>query len=249
MIYIGKSIHIRKRIDQHLRNTKTKKGIQLQQEIARIEYELTGSELIALLRESDLIKLHKPIYNRSLTRSSFPYGLFYYQDDHGYFRLFIDRISKINLTPLTSFISKKEGTVYLERMVEEYNLCPKLCDLYKTTSACFNYTVKNCSGACVQEESSGSYNKRSSEFINKLKLDDVTFFVVDKGRSNKEKSLILIKNGILAGIGYAPYYFRSQPITSWERYLDIIRNDRDARTILNLFLRKNKSHEVINLID
>ena len=30
------------------------------QEIARIEFELTGSELIALLRESQLIKQHLP---------------------------------------------------------------------------------------------------------------------------------------------------------------------------------------------
>lgn len=249
LIYIGKSIHIRKRIDQHLGNNKTKKGIQMQSEIARIEYELTGSELIALLKESDLIKQYKPIYNRSLTRSSFPYGLFYYIDDLGYIRLFIERVSKVTLTPLTTFVSRKEGTNYLEKMVEDYNLCPKLCDLYKTSSACFNYTVKNCSGACVQEESSDMYNKRSGQLVDKLKMDDVTFYVVDKGRSNKEKSLILIRNGILAGIGYAPYYFRSKPLHTWEQYIEIIRNDRDARTILNLFLRKNRSHEVINLID
>lgn len=249
LIYIGKSIHIRKRIDQHLRNNKTKKGIKMQSEIARVEYELTGSELIALLKESELIKHHKPIYNRSLTRSSFPYGLFHYMDDLGYIRFFIDRVSKVTLTPLTTFISRKEGTKYLETMVEDYNLCPKLCDLYKTESACFNYTVKNCSGACVQEESSEMYNKRSGVLVDKLKMDDVTFYVVDKGRNNKEKSLILIRNGILAGIGYAPYYFRSKPLHTWEQYLDIIRNDRDARTILNLFLRKNKTHEVINLID
>ncbi len=249
IIYIGKSIHIRKRIDQHLRNSTTKKAIQMQKEIARIEFELTGSELIALLKESLLIKHHKPIYNKSLRRSSFPFGLFYYTDEGGYIRFYIDRLAKVTLTPLTTFISRKEGTNYMERLVEEYNLCSKLCDLYKTSSACFQYTLKNCSGACIQEEGFTSYNRRCKVLIDKLNMDEATFYVVDKGRKRNERSLIYIENGILAGIGYAPYHFRSKPVDQWSKYVDIINDDRDARTILNLFLRKNKSHEVINLMD
>ncbi len=66
LIYIGKSKQIKNRVDQHLRNTKTKKGIQMRGEITRIEYDLTGSELIALLKESQLIKHHTPVYNHQL---------------------------------------------------------------------------------------------------------------------------------------------------------------------------------------
>ena len=63
LIYIGKSIHIKKRIEQHLRNNKTLKAVKMQKEISRIEFELTGSELLSLLKESILIKEHQPIYN------------------------------------------------------------------------------------------------------------------------------------------------------------------------------------------
>jgi DNA polymerase-3 subunit epsilon len=72
LIYIGKSKDIKKRVEQHLRNNNTQKGIQMRQEIAKIEFELTGSELIALLLESDLIKTHQPIYNRMLRKSNSP---------------------------------------------------------------------------------------------------------------------------------------------------------------------------------
>ncbi len=96
LIYIGKSKHIKNRVDQHLRNTKTKKGIQMMKDIMRIEYELTGSELIALLRESFLIKTHKPVYNHSLKKSKFPYGLFDYIDENGYVRLYVALTSKTN---------------------------------------------------------------------------------------------------------------------------------------------------------
>lgn len=126
LIYIGKSIHLRKRVDQHLKNVKTKKGIQLQKEIARVEFELTGSELIALLREAMLIKQHQPIYNRMLRRSSFPYGLFSYTDNFGYEHLYVERIAKNSELPISSFTTKKEGTVFLERAVEDYDLCQKL---------------------------------------------------------------------------------------------------------------------------
>lgn len=249
LIYIGKSIHIKKRIDQHLSNSKTSKAIQLQKEIAHIEYELTGSELIALLKESEQIKKHTPIYNRSLRRNSFPYGLYDYQDENGYIRLLVTRVSQMQAQPLASFGTKKEGSEFLERIAREYNLCDKLCDLYKTSSACFQYTLKNCSGACIQEESSASYNRRCQTIIDELSLNSATFYIVDKGRNRSEKSVIYIQNGTITGIGYAPFHFRSSPIVTWKRYLDFIHEDRDARTILKLFLRKDKSHEVINIMD
>lgn len=245
LIYIGKSIHIRKRIDQHLRNIKTAKGIQMQREITRIEFELTGSELIALLLESQLIKQHQPIYNRSLRRAQFPYGLFNYEDEGGYMRFHIGLVSKNKGLPLTSFTTRKEASVYLERLVDEHSLCQKLCDLYKTNAACFHFSVKKCNGACIGEESAEAYNERCLPLIDELNLKGASFYIVDKGRNRGESSLILVEDGSLSGMGYAPFHFRKLPVKKWSRFIDIIRDDRDARTILKLFLRKNLSHEVI----
>ncbi len=249
LIYIGKSVHLRKRVDQHLKNTKTKKGIQMQKEIARVEVELTGSELIALLQESYLIKTHQPVYNRMLRRNSFPYGLYHYVDNSGYERLYIDRTSRHQEIPVTSFTTKKEGTVFLERMVERYDLCMKLCDLYQSSSACFRYTVKNCLGACIQEEANVSYNRRVQCMIDDVTLRSGKYFIVDKGRTKQEKSLIKIENGCLIGMGYAPFDFKRNPIEHWDNYLDLYEDNRDSRTILKLFLSKNEKHELINIMD
>lgn len=245
LIYIGKSIHIKKRIEQHLRNSKTKKGIKMQKEIARIEYDLTGSELIALLIESALIKVHQPVYNRSLKRNAFPYGLYHYRDEGGYERFYIGLTSKRQEIPLTSFTTKREGTNYLERLVEEYNLCQKLCDLYKSDSACFKYTIRECNGACTGEELSEEYNQRCNEIIQALNLNQATFFIVDKGRSKQEKSIIHIRNGNLEGFGYAPFHFNKLDPKDWSQFIDIYENNRDARTILKLFLRKNQGHKLV----
>lgn len=247
LIYIGKSIQLKKRVDQHLRNSKSKKGIQMQREISRIEYELTGSELIALLRESELIKKHQPIYNHSLKRHAFPYGLFDYTDENGYIRFFIGQVSKTQANPLTSFTTKREGIAYLERLVENSELCQKLCDLHKSNSSCFQYTIKQCRGACVQEESPEDYNARCQQIIDELSLNNASFYIVDKGREKKEKSLILIENGSLKGLGYAPFHFNRLEPQEWHTFIDQISENRDDRTILKLFLRKNTGYKIIEL--
>lgn len=247
LIYIGKSIHIKKRIEQHLRNSKTKKGIELQREISRIEFELTGSELIALLLESQLIKQHQPIYNHALRKNKFPYGLYHFTDARGYIQLHVARTSSTQDVPLLSFSSKKEGTSHLERMIEDYELCQKLCNTYKTQSSCFRYEIKECKGACVQEESPEDYNKRVTDLMDELMMNNDTFYIVDKGRQKGEKSLVYVENGSLRGYGYAPFHFHGIKPKKWDRFIDFTPDDRDARTILKLFLRKNKKHDLVRL--
>jgi len=246
LIYIGKSNQIKKRVEQHLRNTQTKKGIQMRSEIARIEYILTGSELIALLLESDLIKQHQPIYNRSLRKNRFPYGLYDYTDDNGYRRLFVGKQQGANQIPLTSFTTKAEGQKYLEYTCERLELCQKLCDLYPTKSACFHHSIKKCKGACIQQESREDYNPRVDEFINELLLNERSFYIMDKGRHRSEKSLVLVERGILCGYGYAPYHFNSIPVFRWKHFIELHEENKDSKMILNTYLRKNPELNLIS---
>lgn len=247
LIYIGKSKHIRKRIDQHLKNSKTLKGETMRHEIARIEFELTGSELIALLYESELIKAHQPLYNRALRRNTFTYGLFWFEDGNGYKQIYVERLNKNSLLPLTTFGTKKEATDYLHYLNEKYHLCLKLCGLEKTSSSCFGYQVKKCFGACVQEESPADYNKRIDKIISELTFDDEAFFIVEPGREKSEKSVIWIENGSYRGFGYVPYYILKKPVDQWKRFIDLRPEDRDVRTILRYFLRKHPELNKRNL--
>ena len=158
LIYIGKSINIKKRVEQHLRNTKTAKGIKLIQDLARVDYEMTGSELIAMLLESELIKLHRPIYNRRLRKSLFPFGLYDNVDENGYLQLSIQSTARLESQPLIHFTTRKEGSSYLMYVSENHQFCQKLCGLYQSKNSCFQYEIKQCNGACVGEESPDAYN-------------------------------------------------------------------------------------------
>lgn len=246
IIYIGKSIHLKKRIEQHLRNRKTKKEVQLQKEIARIETTVTGSELIALILESQLIKQYTPLYNRALKKNKFPFGLFSYTDTNGYIRFFIGLTSKSSEEPISAFHSKKEGVDFLSTQVEKYKLCQKLSDLYNSNGACFQFTINECNGACVKHETPEEYNKRCYQFIDDIHLNNSSFYIIDKGREKKEKSLVLIKNGSFKGFGYSPFHFNRQPVTKWENFISFMEEDRDTRMILKQHLLKNKDLNIIS---
>lgn len=247
LIYIGKSKHIRKRIDQHLRNTKTKKGIEMMSEISRIEFELTGSELIALLYECSLIKQHKPFYNKALRKNQFPYGIFSFQDSKNYLHLYIDKTAGKLETPFITFSSKAEANSYMAQICEKMKLCEKLCGLYKSQSSCFGYEIKKCYGACVQEEPAAIYNKRVEEVIRQHEFSEQNFYLIENGRMRNEKCLILVENGTYRGYGFVPYYVMKHPRSSWKKHIDFYEEDRDIRTILHLYLRKNPDLNIVSL--
>lgn len=118
-------------------------------------------------------------------------------------------------------------------------LCQKLNDLYPTNSACFHYGIKKCNGACINKETTDDYNIRAKEMIDYLNLNGESFYIIESGRQKSEKSLILVENGTLVGYGFAPYYFHKQPTHKWKRFIDLVKEDRDAKTILGTYIRKN----------
>jgi DNA polymerase-3 subunit epsilon len=82
LIYIGKSKNIKKRVNQHFTGT-TNKCKKIQLEVYAVTFEETGSELIALLKESEEIKINKPIYNRSQRKTIFQWALYVVKDENG----------------------------------------------------------------------------------------------------------------------------------------------------------------------
>jgi len=74
IIYIGKSKNIKNRVSQHFTGKSTK-SINIQLEIDDLSSERTGNELIAILKENEEIKKHKPKFNRLLKKSVKKFGL------------------------------------------------------------------------------------------------------------------------------------------------------------------------------
>ncbi|WP_281778038.1 exonuclease domain-containing protein [Croceibacter atlanticus] len=245
IIYVGKSKNIRKRLNQHF-TSESVKSREMQNEVYAVTYEATGNELVALLKENQEIKKLKPKYNRALKRSVFNYGLYQTYDDNGYLKLYYSK-NQTKKTPITTFTNKNQARSFMDRIIEEFGLCLNLTSISNSDSACFNYSIKKCFGACVSEESVEVYNKRIQAIIDKYSFSNQNMIVVDRGRETSEKSALLIENGVFMGVGYFDLNHQISHPDIIRSIITPMENDRDAQHIIQSYMRRNKRLKIVKL--
>lgn len=247
IIYIGKSKNIKSRINQHF-SGQTPKSKKIQLEVASVSYEKTGSELLALLKESEEIKYHKPKFNRALRRTVFTHGLFHFLDENGYLNLKIEKI-KGTAKPITTFSNIQSGKSFMNKMVEKYSLCQKLCGLYKSKSSCFGYTIKECGGACINEENKEKYNNRVKKIIANNSFKTKSMIIIDQGRAVDERSAVWVDQGLIKGFTYFNLNFQITNIDVLANLITPLEHNKDAQHIIQSYVRRNQRIKVISLED
>jgi DNA polymerase-3 subunit epsilon len=245
VIYIGKSKNMKRRVNQHF-SSSGKKQLRIQLETDSVSVEETGSELIALLKELDEIKLHKPKHNRVYKSSFIKFGLRLAENKNHYQVL---RLVHANSEDeyLTTFKNLNRARKLLFHYAEKYSLCLQLLSLDKKQDGCGFYQKQKCLGACVGEEPAKSYNKRVQQLISDIEFLYSDMVIVDRGRNPEEQSVILIENKKLVGFGYINL---SHQITHPQALKNIIypmKDNREARHIIKSQLRKQKQLKIIPL--
>lgn len=243
IIYIGKSNNIRKRITQHFTNSNSKSK-KIQSQVASVTYEKTGSELVALLKESEEIKNNKPLLNRALKQHKFTQGLYSFTDAQGYINLRVQHI-KTNEKPITTFTNRQSALSFMNRMIEDYELCPKLCGIQKSENSCFHYDIKDCYGACISEEHSSDYNKRAQIVIDLNSYDNKNMILIDRGRDIEEKSVILIEDGMFKGLGFFDLNHQINQRAILTSLITPMTNNRDTQHIIQSYMRRNKRLKIV----
>jgi len=246
VIYVGKSINIYKRIQQHFAiDYKSRKSIEFKNSISDITWELTGSELVALLYESHEIKRLKPLYNRQQRRSVFPAGIFLRTDEQGYKHLYYGRADDhAESHPLIALGNQYKAKGFLFHKVAKFNLCQKLCDLYKTTGSCFDYQVHRCKGACLGLEPPAEYNARVEQAIESFTYEHGSFVVIGKGRSDDEKTVVLVENGRYLGFAYVDETFTARNINDFKAIITRYNDNKDVQQIIRQYLRTKHKDKV-----
>ncbi|HAT77646.1 MAG TPA: exonuclease [Flavobacterium sp.] len=243
LIYIGKSRNIKKRINQHFTGTTTKCK-KIQTEVYTVTYDETGSELIALLKESEEIKINKPMFNRAQRKSIFQFALYAEKDENGYLNLILQKADG-RKKEITSYASIQEAKNALFRITSHYQLCQKFTGLYITKKECFQYKIKECDGACIGKILPEEYNQRVQEFIDKNSFENESMILVDRGRNSSEHSAILIENGIYKGYAFYDLNYQITHIEILKNILVPMQNNRDTRNIIQAYIRKSKTLKVI----
>lgn len=244
LIYIGKSRNLQQRINTHLSNNTTNRAMEMRDQIADIDWETTGSELIALLKESSEIKLNKPVYNRQQRRSGFQWGIFTYTDMNGYINHRYGQLNTDDL-PLSVFTSKEKAKSKLDSLVETHNLCQKLSGLYETNGPCFHFQVGICKGACCAKESAECYNERALKANEEFIFTRRNFFIIDKGRDDEERCAVKIVNGKYSGWGYFNINDMGFGLSAVHECINQSVDNRDIQVILKQYLKNNRVEKII----
>lgn len=245
IIYIGKSKNIKKRVNQHF-TSENRKSREIQKHVASISYEATGNELNALLKENEEIKKNKPKYNKALTKTIFSYALYQSKDTNGYTHIKIGKADGRKKS-ITTFTNLQQAKSVLSNIVEEYDLCQRLTGIHSGNGSCFNYSIKECNGACIGEESPEIYNERVDKFLEKYSYENQNMIVIDRGRDIDEKSALLVENGQFKGIGYFNLNYQLNNLEIIKSIITPMKSDRDSQHIIQNYLRKNNRLQVIKL--
>ncbi len=244
LIYVGKSRNLYQRITSHLSNNTTNKAMEMRDQIADIDWEVTGSELIALLKESAEIKCNKPIYNRAQRRNSYQWGIYSFLDDNGYLNFTCGQINS-DVVPLSVFTSRDRARQKLLGLADRYGLCQKLTGSYDTDGPCFQYQVGICRGACCGKEPVHDYNLRAEKASEEFVFARRNFFIIDKGRHNGELSAVKILNGKFAGFGYFQAEDIGFGLTAIHDSIKQSKDNSDIQVILRQYLKNCRVEKII----
>ena len=244
VIYVGKAKNIQKRALDHFRSA-TKKELEMRPLIHDVDYEETGSELFALIRECQEIKKLWPAFNSTNKRYGSYWGIFFYEAQDGYGRLVVDKVRR-GSNPLKIFISIWKAREYLWQLVREQELCAKFSGLVEDCGLAHGVLGKEISKNCACNEAVDHYNKRVEEARYATELSAPTCIIMEKGRTRFEKILIWIEQGEYRGAAYIEQNLLEQEdyhtLTS---YIQPALHFPELRTIIEGYLASKKRAPVI----
>ncbi|MFC3116737.1 exonuclease domain-containing protein [Cellvibrio fontiphilus] len=212
LLYIGKSVDIRKRVLSHFTaDHKSAKEMTICQQTRSITYEQTAGELSALILESKKVKALQPLYNRKLRRVSQFYTIELVQQN----QLLSPRIIPISqqlpaqqkVYGLFPAAAKAKQT--LQRLCEQHNLCYQVCAIETGSNRpCTSHQLKKCQGFCVGKESALQHNVKLLHALSQQALKTWpyrgTLALIEKNAGNGMEQHLLINNWCILGIAESP---------------------------------------------
>ena len=159
IIYIGKSINLKKRVSQYFVKTKfndpyyEEKIRELVGKINSIEYIVTENEKEALILENILIKKHRPRYNAIMRDSkTYPWVMITYAEEFPRIRIIRNphhfNQNNVFLGPYTD---KREIQRILRDLRKMFPYCSCKNKVRIRKRHCLYYQLKLCLGPCIGE--------------------------------------------------------------------------------------------------
>lgn len=169
-IYIGKSIHLRRRVLDHFRSDhRSEKEMRLSQQTERVEWIETPGEFSALLLEAQLIKHHSPEHNRRLRRTRALSSIQWQFGANKPPRV-VQGNGVLGDDFYGAFRTPTAAKNTLRDLVEKNSLCLIRTGLQHGSGVCFAYQIKRCKGVCANKESPLQHDMRLAQALAQLRL-------------------------------------------------------------------------------
>ena len=246
ILYIGKSNNIQKRVRNHLTGT-TIKALKIQKNIHKVNFETTGSELIALLKEQHEIKKNQPRLNKDGRYRLYPMGI-RIDEETIYHQLVLEQVRK-ERKYIVVFKKGRVAKHILNQWITENKLCFNYCSILESDGPCFAYKNDQCKGACVKEESPQDYNLRVAQLAHKSDYPHNHFLLIGKGRKNGESSFIYIKDQVYRGYGFFELNYQIKTPEKILSRITSMDDNSDCRALILSFIKREKYSKLIPLVN
>jgi len=213
LLYIGKSLDIRKRVLSHFSSDhKAAKEMAICQQTRDITWDITSGELSALIREAQQIKALQPLYNRRLRRLTSLCSIYLQEDAQGVLRPQIAEAAE--LTRARSrlyglFANQKKARDALKEIGSVQGLCNYVTGLEAPNKRpCMAYQLKRCKGLCAGEQSAVAHNVQLMAGLESLALRTWPYpgpiALIETHPVSGDETHFIIHNWCLLGIAQEP---------------------------------------------
>ena len=244
LLYIGIGKNIQKRVRSHLIGTDYKSK-EIKNKLHKVKFEITGSELIATLKEQNEIKKNQPQINKDSHYPLYPIGIridkksFYHQ-------LVLEQV-RSKKDYLLVFKNRRVAKKTFTQLVETYQLFHNFSTLQNPDSACYVNNNDKCKDIFLEEDKQQIYNQRIMQIEEKNNYPYDNFLMIGNGRKDGEWSFIYIENQHFRGYGF---YELNHQINNKEKILNrmiSIEDNSDCRALIMVNIKKRKYIKLIPL--
>ena len=164
LLYVGKSIDIRARVQSHFQEgRKPGRHQRIMSQVSRIETQSTAGEIGALLVENAAIKAETPLYNRRQRQVRKLWTIYLNRSRDNFLQPVSADFSPWGERALDSyglFHNRRHVDNTIRRHARDHGLCLHMLGLDSGKGPCFQYQLKRCDGACAGDETPEEHNAR-----------------------------------------------------------------------------------------
>lgn len=197
VIYVGKAKNLSQRVWSHFREYSPGKH-RMKDRIADVDFQLSGSELLAELMESVAIRKYFPEFNKAQKYDGNPYGWCHYHDQKGRLRIEVARRKKY-LELIGVFPNRLSAIQELESLAQHHALCRHLLGLSKQMPC-----RPNACPWCADEATAQQHNALLNQALAQRQSSFYSGIHPLPGRHEDERAFLLIQSGVYRGYGFVP---------------------------------------------